>query len=225
MKKTLHTLAVLGALAATASAHAQTVGFSADLGTTGLGLHLIVPVMKDTLNARVGFNTFSYSYDEDTEDASYDAKLKLRTFNALLDLYPTSTQFRLTGGLVYNGNKIRANAKPTAAGTYTFNGTPYMAAQAGEVDGTIDFKKIVPYVGVGWGNAVAKDKGLGFTADLGVMFQGAPDVDLASRNCTAGAVLCDQLATDLAAESAELRDKAKDFRYYPVVRVGLTYKF
>ncbi|WP_460839210.1 hypothetical protein [Noviherbaspirillum agri] len=221
----MHTLAVLGALVASASVQAQTVGLSADLGSTGLGLHVIVPVMKDTLNARVGFNTFSYSYDEDTEDASYDAKLKLRTFNALLDLYPTSTQFRLTGGLVYNGNKITANAKPTAGGSYTFNGQTYNTSDVGEVDGTIDFRNLAPYVGIGWGNAVAKDKGLGFTADMGVMFQGSPDVNLRSRNCTVNTDTCTDLAADLAVESADLRDKAKDFRYYPVIRVGLTYKF
>ena len=42
--------------------------------------------------------------------------------------------------------------------------------RACQVDGRIDFKKFAPYVGLGWGNAVAPAKpGWGFTADLGVM--------------------------------------------------------
>ncbi|WP_019143099.1 hypothetical protein [Noviherbaspirillum massiliense] len=221
MKKIFAAIAVLGTFAA--SAHAQSVGITAEIGTSGAGLHLVAPLIKETLNARLGFNGLNYSSDWDTEDATYDAKLKLRTFDALLDLYPTSTQFRLTGGLVYNGNKVSATAKPVAGNTYTFNGRTYSASDAGQVDGNIDFNKVAPYVGIGWGNAVGKNKGWGFTADVGVMFQGSPDVNLKASGCDP--TICSQLASDLERESQDLRDKAKDYRYYPVVRVGLTYKF
>lgn len=226
MKKSLLALAVLGAFAGVcASAQAVDLGVSAEVGTSGLGVSLVTP-LRENLNLRVGVNAFSHTFKENTSDASYDLKLKLQTINALLDYYPVSSSgFRLSGGVVYNGNKVDAHAKTNASGNYTFNGNTYSVSQTGDVNGNVDFRNFVPYAGIGWGNAVGNSKGWGFTADLGVIFQGAPKSSLYSTNCTAGAAICGQLATDLAAESAELNDSTKDFRYYPVARVGVTYRF
>lgn len=222
MKKSLLALAVLGAFVGVAQA--RDIGITADVGTTGVGFHLVVPV-HERINARFGFNSFSHSMDESTNDASYDVDVKLRTFDALVDYYPTSSQFRLTGGIVYNDSKVSAKARPGAGSSYTFNGNTYSSAQVGDVGGNIDFNKVAPYVGIGWGNAIAEGKGWGFTADAGVIFQGSPSASLSSSNCTAGAAVCGQLASDLAAENASLNDDVNDFRYYPVIRVGATYKF
>ena len=222
MKKSLLALVVFGAFAGSVSAMDRDIGVSLDAGTTGVGIHLVTPVAAN-LNARVGFNTFSYNYKDNTRDADYSMKLKLQNFDALLDYYPTSSQFRVTGGVVYNGNKVDATINPRG-GNYTFNGNTYSAATAGSLTGTMDFRNLAPYLGIGWGNAVAS-KGWGLTADLGVLFQGSPSSQLASTNCTAAAPICAQLASDLAAESSRLNDVSKDFRYYPVARVGATYRF
>jgi hypothetical protein len=221
MKKFILFFAILGSLSA--SAYAETA-VSLSAGTTGIGVHLIKPY-NDKLNFRLGLNGYSGSTTEKTTTATYDIKANLRTIDALVDFHPGASGFRLSGGLVYNGNEFDATATPTGSGTYTFNGTAYPVASAGNVIGTMEFKKIAPYLGIGYGNAVSKDKGWGFVADLGVMFQGSPKTNLQSTNCTAGTVVCDQLAADLAAESAKLQNEAKDYRFYPVVRVGLSYKF
>lgn len=199
------------------------VGVSGDLGTTGLGVHLSVPVQPN-LNARFGLNYLNYSYDTNTSNVNYDFKLKLQTFDALLDYFPMDGGFRVSTGLVYNGNKIDAKAKRNSNGTYTLNGTTYSAATAGNINGNIDFRKIAPYLGIGWGNAV-KDSGWGFSTDLGVLFQGSPNTSLTNSGCTAPAAVCAQLASDLAAENRSLSDKVHSFRAYPVLRVGVNYRF
>jgi hypothetical protein len=221
MKKSLLPLAVFGALSTSAFADAAV---SLNVGTTGVGVHL-TKAYSDNLNFRFGLNGFSHSATETTEDATYDVEANLRMFDALIDYHPGASGFRLTGGLIYNGNEIDATATPTGSGTYTFNGQTYTAASAGNVTSTMDFNKIAPYVGIGFGNAVAKNKGWGFVADLGVMFQGSPKVTLINNNCTADQAICDRLAADLEAESAELRDEAKDYKFYPVARIGVSYKF
>ena len=221
MKKSLFALAVIGAFTAS-SAQADTA-LSLSAGTTGAGLHLTTK-FSDSLNFRFGLNGYSYDTTEATDDATFDLEAKLQTVDALVDYHPFSGSFRLTGGLVYNGNKLKARAVPNG-GTYTFNDVAYDSADIGNVTGTMEFNKIAPYAGIGFGNAVAAGKGWGFTADLGVLFMGSPKIDLASNNCTADGTTCDDLARDLEAENAQLREDAKDFRYYPVARVGVTYKF
>ncbi|MBP0596510.1 hypothetical protein J8I26_00185 [Herbaspirillum sp. LeCh32-8] len=181
--------------------------------------------LAPTLNARVGVNYFDYSFNSSTNSVNYDAKAKLRTFDALLDWFPFHNEFRLSGGVIYNGNKIDATGKPKANGTYTLNGNTYTSAQAGQVDGRVDFKRIAPYLGLGYGNAVAPNKGWGFTADVGVMFQGNGSTSLSNSGCSAPAPLCAQLGRDVAAENAELSDKVHGYNLYPVVRVGASYKF
>lgn len=217
-------LAVLAG-AASMSAAAADFGLSVEAGTTGLGIHAVVPVQKQ-LNARIGTSLLNYSFDGSTSNVDYDFKLKLKTLDALLDWYPADGAFRFTGGVVYNGNKITANGRPTAAGTYTLNGNTYTAASAGTLNGQVDFRNFAPYLGIGWGNAVAGDKaGFGFNADLGVLFQGSPRTSLANNGCAAPAPVCAQLAADVAAENVRLRDEVKDFKAYPVLRVGVSYRF
>lgn len=222
--KVLASLLVAGVLAAT-SANAADVGASLDVGTSGLGVHLSTPIASK-LNARVGLNYASYNYSGHTSDVDYDFKLKLATFDALLDYHPFDSAFRVSGGLVYNGNKIEANAKPNGNGTYTINGHTYTtaAAAAGAINGKIDFRKAAPYLGIGWGNA-ANGKGLGFAMDLGVTFQGSPKTQLVNSGCTAPAALCSQLNNDVVAENAKLADKVNNFRAYPIVRLGVSYGF
>ena len=217
---------VLGALVTLSTipaVHAE-VGVTASLGTTGAGLHVSVPVMQQ-LNARFGINGLGYSHDGSTSDVDYDFKLKMRTFDAVLDYFPMSGGFRLTGGVVYNGNKIDANGRPNATGTYTFNGRTYAASAVGKLDGQIDFRNLAPYLGIGWGNAIAREKGWGFSADLGVLFQGSPRTSLSNTGCTAPALVCSQIAADVAAENRSLQDEANDFKAFPVLRVGVSYKF
>jgi hypothetical protein len=198
------------------------VAVTGDLGTTGLGVHLSVPVQPN-VNARFGVNAMNYSYSGNTNDVDYDFKLKLQTFDALLDWFPAGGGFRVSGGVVYNGNKVDATARSNSTGSYTFNGRTYTAADAGTVNGRIDFRKMAPYLGIGWGNALAKDKGWGFSADLGVLFQGSPRTSMTSSGCSLPD--CSQLQADIAAENQKLKDEVNAFNAYPVVRIGVSYKF
>jgi opacity protein-like surface antigen len=216
-------VSIVAGLLAANCVNAAEVGTSISLGSTGLGLHLSTPITSK-LNARLGLNYASYSYNGNTDDVDYDFKLKLATIDALLDYHPMDGAFRISGGVVYNGNNIDAVAKPNASQTYTFNGRTYSAQEAGNITGKIDFRKAAPYLGIGWGNS-AKGSGWGFGMDLGVTFQGSPKTELAHNGCTASANECEQLSRDVAEENKNLKEEVKDFKLYPVVRAGISYKF
>jgi hypothetical protein len=218
-------LSLLAGLLISSFAHAVDVGVSVDLGTTGAGLHVTLPLQKD-LNARIGYNALNYSYSSSTSSVNYNFDLKLKTVDVLLDWHPTSAGFRLTGGLVaYNGNKINAMGEANNNGTYVLNGNTYNASTIGKVDGEITFRKVAPYLGIGFGNAVAADKGWGFTSDLGVMMQGTPNSTLSNSGCKASVDVCNRVVTDVAAENVKLADKLHNFKFYPVIRFGVSYKF
>lgn len=219
MKKlTLPALAL--ALASTAfPAGAADVSVAAVVGTTGLGAQLSVP-MTDELHARVGLNGASYGDNRTVSGVNYEMDLKLKSVDALLDYYPGAGGFRVTAGVVFNGNELTGSAKPAGA-SYVFNGRAYPTASIGQVDANVDFRSTAPYLGIGWGAKM--DKGWSFTSDLGVMFTGQADARLTSRNCTGP--LCPQLASDIAVEQTRLREDLDGMKYFPVVRVGVSYRF
>ncbi|AEG94512.1 conserved hypothetical protein [Ramlibacter tataouinensis TTB310] len=205
-----------------AASHAQ-VALTASGGTTGAGLHASVRVQSG-LNARFGVNALNYSTNRAVSDVEYDLKLRLMTVEALLDYFPAGGSFRLSGGLVHNGNKAEVAARP-AGGTFTFNNNVYDAATVGTVEGSVKFRTLAPYLGIGWGNPLAAGKGWSFSTDVGVILHGSPRTNLASSGCTASAEVCARLANDVEAENQALREDARDFKAFPVIRVGLSYRF
>ncbi len=115
--------------------------------------------------------------------------------------------FRVTGGAVFNNNKI------TVTGTGTV-GTAAGATVNAEVkmsDG------VAPYLGIGYGTKPKNAKGFGFNMDLGVMFQNPK----ATLTATGGGVT----ATDIANEQAQMQDAVDKLKTMPVLAIGISYSF
>jgi hypothetical protein len=222
----LKSASIAAALLVAGAAQAQ-VAVTADLGTTGAGFHLVVP-MESNLNGRFGANMFNHNFDRTTNGVDYAIKGKLQTFDVLFDWYlREGSAFHLTGGLVYNGNRFDATAQANQLGKIALNGNTYTAADIGLVKGRIEYRKAAPYLGIGWGNALAANtKGhWSFNADVGAFFQGNPNVELGSYGCTVSKTVCDALFKDVAAERLRLADDVDSLKLYPVLRASLNYRF
>lgn len=202
------------------------VAVSADIGTTGVGAYLVVP-METTINGRFGVHTLQRSNDQRAADVNYDTTASLRTIDILFDWFALEgSPFRLTAGVIYNGNKIEAKARPEANGSYTINGKPYTAADVGTLDGLIEFRRAAPYFGIGWGNPLAiSRKKWHLMGDLGFFMQGPAKVKLTSLGCTTSQTVCTSLARDVAAERARFEQEIDFNKIYPVLRVGAAYRF
>jgi len=202
------------------------VAVSADIGTTGVGAYLSVP-METTVNGRFGIHAMERSQDQRAADVNYDTKASLRTIDILFDWFALEgSPFRLSAGVIYNGNKLAATARPGANGAYTINGKPYTAAEVGTLEGLIEFRRAAPYFGIGWGNPLAiSRKKWHLMGDLGVIVQGPAKVKLVSLGCTTSQTVCRSLAQDVAAERARFADEIDFTKIYPVLRIGAAYRF
>jgi len=220
-----HTLLALAALVTASAAQAQIgAAVTADLSTTGAGFHLVVP-METTLNGRFGANYFKHDFDKTSGRVDYQVDAKLRTFDLLFDWYVIpQSNFRLTGGIVYNGNRLDASGKATG-GSFTFNGNRYTAADVGTLTGDISFRRAAPYLGIGWGNALTPNKRWNFNTDIGVFHQGKARVNLISRGCVTSQAVCNKVTSDVAVEEARLAEDLSKVQVYPVLRASLSYSF
>lgn len=200
---------------------AQNVALGLKAGTLGAGLDLTVG-LAPVVNLRVGAQAFSYSRTLSEEGISYDGKADLRSAWLLLDFHPGGKGTRVSAGGVYSRNKV-TGASPSS-GTVTVNGVAYPVAAVGSIDGEATANDVCPYLGLGWGNAVRPGSPVRFAFDVGVLYQGAPKVSLTAhpRN---PALVPPAFFADLEKERQKVEDDASKYKLYPVVNLGLSYRF
>jgi hypothetical protein len=198
------------------------VGIGLKVGTLGPGAELTVG-LNEVLNTRIGLNKFWYTYETTAENDNVaaddlSAKLDLHTLPLLLDWHPFKGGFRLSGGLILNSNKITLSTQP--GDIIDFDDREF---QVTSVDGVAEFESVAPYLGIGVGNAVSAEGNWHIVFDLGVMFQGEPQIELSA----VAANPAEQAALNAAVEKerGDLQDDASPFKYYPVLATGISRKF
>jgi hypothetical protein len=217
LKKSALVLAVLALSPAMAMADTTVNG---KISTLGLGAEAAFPVTQ-SIDARIGVNTFNYNFNKSiasgTATTNYNGKLDLQSLQALADWHPMAGSFRVSGGLVYNNNKFNMTALPGAGSTFDVGGTARTISAGESVNASVDFNKVAPYLGIGWGRT-PKNSGLSFTSDFGILFQGSPKGNVTTN--VAGAS-----AADIARANTDLNSSLKNFKMYPVVSIGIGYTF
>lgn len=84
---------------------------------------------------RVGISFFNHDHPSTTRYTEYDADLRLRTVDALLDWHPRGGGFRITGGVIFNYSKILLDARPDASDSITIGSSTYSVDDVGIVTG------------------------------------------------------------------------------------------
>lgn len=205
---------------ATAKGDTGHLALGGKIGTLGVGAEMTYGLLPH-VNARIGINAFSYTFDQKIDSIDYEFDFNLLSGSFMADWHFLQSAFRLTAGVVINGNNIDLQAR-TEDSLFIIDDVAYSREDVGELDGTIDFNLLSPYLGIGWGNAVGETRRVSFFVDLGVLFQGAPQADLSAT----GRIASDpDFRRHLRNEEAEIEDETNNFRVYPVFSIGVTYQF
>jgi hypothetical protein len=204
-----------------AMAAAQPIALQA--GTTGFGAEIGAGV-NDYVAARLSFGAGSVPYSITESGIRYDARAKPRVVLLNLDVHPFGGVFRLSAGVAYNGTRIEG-AADTASGTILINNATYNTADVGTVKGEVHFRKLAPYLGLGWGASARGTTGFFFTSDFGAMYSPATGSVTGSCAPFLPPPVCASLQSDLRAEADAFRREVETYRFYPVVRLGLGYRF
>jgi hypothetical protein len=162
---------------------------------------------------------FSYSTDFDDEGINYDAKLKLGAIPIAVDVFPFKNWFRIGGGVVINLTEATGTGKPTSGGQITIGDTTYNITDLGQVNGKVKFNRAAPYFGIGFNNPIKKSGRLGFFVDLGLLYQGSPVTSLTTTKTVAG------LQPEIDKQLSKTKNDLSDFKLFPVVQLGFSYKF
>ncbi len=201
-------------LAVCTDVSALEMGVGLRAGTQGFGLEYGIQVTR-WVGVRGAGYLLDYSADFDDDGNSYEGTLTLSSYGAFVDIYPTGKTFRISAGVLANGNRIEANGRPTE--NQEIGGTDYTPAQIGELSGDVEFDDTAGYVGIGAGRFTGADR-LGFLFDVGTLIQGSGDVSIRT---SAGQVA----PADIKREEADREDDIENYKYWPVISFGLAVRF
>ncbi len=205
------------------------VAVSGKIGTLGPGVEMTTWIIEE-LNVRVGGYYLPIGFNTTQDDMEYDINLKWASMLAVLDWYPFyengsasqsfANHFRISGGLAYDGNKYESEGHPN--GARKIGDVVYTKEQIGTLSGNVKFNALAPYIGIGYGDAVAPDESIGFFFDFGILIQGMPKASLSAD----GTMKDDPgFLTELSKEEDDLKRVAELFMIYPVISFGISYQF
>jgi len=189
------------------------------------------------VNLRANFNFFSLKHDfENTDDnITYKGDLKMRSVLAYVDWFPFGGGFHISPAFMINhGTKVTLSSTIPAGQTIDIDDTPYQSNAANPIKaaGSVSFKNGRPGIMIGWGN-IAGRRRVTVPFELGVIFAGAPvgKLSFTGTACQTNGQNCKDIATDATIQGhvrnaeVDLNDTIKIVRFYPVLSLGLAFRF
>jgi hypothetical protein len=217
--------------------HTGEAGIGVKVSLLGAGIEGAVRV-ADHANVRAGFNMIRYDRGFNKDGIDYKGQLNFQTIEAHLDYFPWAKSFHISPGLlVYAVDPITATALVPGNQNFTLGGTTYYSnpANPATANGKITFYRAAPMITVGWGNLVSRKEGKHFSVpfEIGVAFQGSPKATLgfAGSVCDQPGVNCRSVLTDsnvqshIISEQNKINNDMSFFKVYPIISVGIGYKF
>lgn len=225
MKKIIKAITVItlmtSALSSSALADHGFVAIGPKVSTQGLGLDARAPI-TDQFYARLGAHYFTYTYNKDrTDRIAFKAKLTLLSIPLMLDWHPfEGSGFRLSAGLGYNGNKVKATG--SAKQGATVNGQFYTAEQIGSVSAEVKLgNSMAGLVTIGYDSSFINNGPLSFNMEAGVMYTGTPKLTVSS-NGDGGRIVKENIEKDV---NNRFNDAKRYLKLFPVLSVGVKYCF
>jgi hypothetical protein len=214
--------AALVVTAAPILAHAQSV--YAGLGTTGLTVGA-GHVWTDLVGTRAELSLLPTTTRSFTEDGiDYRGEARSVRGAALLDWFPMRGGFRVTVGLSANDSRGDFTGSPSTGSTLDIGDATVAVGPADSYTVRVALPSAMPYLGIGWGHSPAR--GWGFHADLGLLIgkpkvTGALSPSLSAKIAAAGL----DPQTELDRELQSVSDSIADVDAYPVVSIGVSYRW
>lgn len=216
MKK-LITIIALTAFAG--NAHATDFGVGGGVGTPGIFVEGKV-ALGDSLVVRGSYNFLDFSVDETFDGIAYTGDLNFSNLGGFVDFHPFKNGWNISGGAFLGDKSIDLTATPSS--NIQIGSTTFTPAEVGTLEGGIEVGDFAPYLGLGYDNFITS-KNISVNVRLGVMFTGSPEANLRSVGGTLSSNTA--LLNEINQEITALENDADDFKYYPVISLGIAKKF
>ena len=209
-------------------------GLAAKADSLGVGGELAT-VLSRSLNLRVGASLANLGYAFALDGINYNTGSHLKSGTGSIDWFPMHGGFHISPGVLYLETSVGGSAGVPAGHYFSLGNTNYVNSIDDPVGGTATLKydrKISPMLLIGSGNLIPRSgRHLTVPFEIGAAYTGQAviDIKLAGTACTTGG--CFSAATDpqtqsnLHQELTDINSHLKPYPFYPIVSLGLGYRF
>ncbi len=200
-------------------------GFGIDVkaGTMGVGAEISAALIPHT-RLRGGLNYLIWEFDSTIDRIDYTFEPEFNSISALFDIHPFGGAFFLTGGAYFNNNSVGVEGSlPPESFPAQYQAYDFLSDYV-SISGDVEFNPVAPYVGLGW-RSNSNETGWGLGLELGVLYQGAPDVTNLRVNAPVDVNDVEEVQQFLREQEQEIEDELSWFQWYPVASLLLTYHF
>jgi len=205
------------------------VGIGAKAGLNGLGIDLSLGLTQN-VNLRLIAAKIDVSDQQESvtvgdagNEGDIDANLNFDygASAAFIDWHVFGGGFRVSAGMYKNDGA--ADLSGTLTSNIVVDGTMVNTGDLGTITGGVRLSdSYQPYIGIGWGRGAGGDGGLSLSFDLGVAMMD-PSVSLAAT--ATGSLSQAELDDALAGMARDAEDDLDQFKYWPVLAIGINYAF
>lgn len=217
------------------SAPFSTVAIAAKAGIGGIGFDIATPLGRH-FNLRAGGTFFGYTAHFTEDGIPVAADILLRSGTVSLDYFPRGGGFHISPNLTgYNGNHVNGTASVPGNQTITLNDQDYTSDPSNPLHGNFGLvfgKRVAPGLTIGWGNMIPRSgRHWAVPFEIGFEYVGDPTVQLSLNGGACQQGVCQPVSTDpsfLANEELERQKLTNDvnpLRFFPVVSIGMSYRF
>jgi len=208
------------------------LGFKAN--TLGAGIELATPLSR-SFNLRAGVNLFTFAYPFNIDGIDYNADLHFRSGQVSLDWFPEHGGFHVSPGLVYLQNNLSAIAGVPPGQYFELGSQGFTNSVDDPFNGTATVvypHRIAPMLMLGFSNILPRNgKRFSMPYEFGVVYTGDARVDVKLNGTACTYEGCFDVAKnpeaqkDLQQEIDKLNHSLKSFPVYPIISLGLAYRF
>ena len=206
------------------------VGFRAS--TLGMGIELATP-LAGRINLRSSFNFFAFDDPFSIDGVNYAARLHLQSSQTTLDWF--IGRFHISPGVLYVKNSMSAPSFVGPGQTFVLGTQTFLNSVDDPVSGSSSVifpRTFAPMLLLGYGNLLPRSgEHLSLPVEVGVAYTGAAKINVALNGTacvTNGCVNFSQNADAqkfLKQEIQILNEDLKHYPVFPIVSLGLAYRF
>ena len=200
-------------------------GIAIKAGTFGPGIE-VVKAFSIPVNLRLGGTWLNYSMDisqyfSDEDDVKTVNNIHLGTVSLMAD-WQFVDFMHLTAGVLYN---FTEEIIDVYSNEVVYVGSVEVTPETmGYTSTRIYTSAINPYLGIGFGRSISKQKLVGFGVDLGVAYIGSPKVDLMANGMLQPTAEAITTSDGTMYNKDIIESNIENYKFYPVISFQLSFR-
>ena len=205
------------------------IGFKGS--TLGAGFEIATP-LAGRINLRYGFNLVEFTDPFSVDGINYHAGIHLKSSQTTVDWFFGS--FHISPGVLYLKNNMSAPVSVGPGQTFVLGTQTFLNSVDDPASGSSSViypRTFSPMLLIGYGNMLPRSGHLSLPVEVGFAYTGAPviNLNLNGTACVTNGCVTFSQSTDaqgsLKQEIQILNDDLKHYAVFPIVSVGLAYRF